>query len=488
MFQDQDWNHVKNLIQNRIDETIPPPEIDLENFLESQFFHKQKEIVLCKDRFQTLFGGKRGGKSSTNIGNAFYTDQWIVPDKKGVILYMATTAEQAKRLAFAKLAALEKGFKAKWHYQMAKYTIETPSSIILFGGLKDKKAAHAFQGMPFKLVIIDEAPLINDEVLQYFIDEVVRGGLFDFAPHSRLILTGNPFPVHSGYVWECLQNPKWTHHTLNLMDNTAEGFSLEKKQKFVQEWLDSRGETMDNLSNVTRRMLFGEHVADDSLLILKFGEQDIYEELTPEQKATFDRTYDCSLGIDLGFDDKTAVAVSYYDPVKDIVYLDYEWQEVGVTIVPLANHIKKNVLTKYDTKSQNIIDTQGGGKQTAISLSKDYGIPIIPAKKGTKMHYVSLLRSYNEMHKLKVKQNSLLKNEARHIIFDKHHKKIDDDQFHSDIFHAILYDFRFLYQKYIETKQTAEKPKTPLEELQERIKKYQNFKAKPSPTDYGYFK
>ena len=486
MYNDQNFEHIHNMLENILNQELPPATINEQEFLETQLSRNQQEIVLCKDPWQTIFGGKRGGKSATVTGMTFHTDQFTNRDKPGVIFYGSTTAEHAKRLCFDRLVKLQKSYGAKWHYQMSKNTIKTQSNVILFGGLKDIKTASNYQGLPFKLVVLDEAHLINDLVMQYFIDEIVSGGLFDHYPHSRVIFAGNPFPIHSGYIWDAITNPKYTHHSLSIKDN--EWFSQEKKMAFINDWLERRGETMKNPSNVTRRMLFGEHVADDSMLVLNFTDKDKFEELTPEQKATFDRIYDCSMGVDLGFDDKTAICVTYYDPKNDIIYLDYEFQESAMTVVPLANHIKNRVFPIYNTKSQNIIDTQGGGKQTAMSLTRDYSIPIISSKKGTKMHYVSLLRSYNQMHKIKVKDESALKSEARHILFNKHHTKIDDDSFHSDIFHAVLYSFRFIYQKHIEDKQNKKAKLSPVEELHERIKKQETFNKNPKPSDYGFNK
>lgn len=437
-------NKVRHLLNNIHREVSGRPEIDRQDFLH-KFYPKQRSIIIDSWRYACVFGGKRSGKSSVLAGLTFYVDNWVLVDSPGVIFLASTTAQHAKTLFLKRLQSICKAYDVSgWNYQLSKNRIETGSNVIIFVGLKDLKSVYDQQGVPVKLCVIDEAQFVRDEVISSFIDLVVSIGMIDFHPESKCVFAGNPFPVHSGYVWDQLNSNQVRQYRLNLMDNVF--YSEDKRKEFIESELKKRGESELDMSNNTRRLLFGEFVEDTDKLVLSFKEGDYYNKLSDEVK---DRS-DIICGVDLGFNDKTAICVIFYDAYTGNVYLDYEFQEAGMTILPLSEHLKKNVLRKYDTNGYNVIDTQGGGKQTAESLSMDYGIPFEASKKSDKMHYVSLLRGFNKGGRLKIKKGSVLANESKHILYGRHHKSLDDDHFHSDIFHAVLYAFRFVYDFRIE--------------------------------------
>ena len=63
-----------------------------------------------------------------------------------------------------------------------------------------------------------------------------------------------------------------------------------------------------------------------------------------------------------------------------------------------------------------------------------------------------MLQTYNKHHKLKVKKrSSIILSEANKIIFDPKFTKIDDDEYHSDIFDAILYAFKWVIMEHKKT-------------------------------------
>ena len=420
---------------------------------------------------------KRGGKSVSGAGKVVYNDIWNRPDKGGIIFYGSTTVEQARRLGLKRIIQAQRAWDFKWEYKLGKNMIITQRNIILFGGLKDLKSVYSYQGEPFKTVILDEPQFIKENVLKTFIQEVVSGSMVDFEGDANVSFIGNPFPIHSGYLWDMIQNPETTTFRINMEDNPE--ISEKAREKFIKDELKARGETMETLSNSTKRLLFGIWEEDTSSLVLSFDRTDEFESL-PQ-----DRNLITVSGCDLGFDDKTAICVLRYDPKDDVVYVDYEFQQPEMTIKEVAEQYDK-VLKTYNTNGQNAIDTQGGGKQTAISLNVNHGIPIVAAKKADKMHYVNLLRSYNRMGKLKVRKDSALAADARHILFAKHNKKLDDDYFHSDIFHAVLYAFRFIYMEFKEPLEEKKKIFDPVEDKLERIReKTEQDLQSVSPGLYG---
>ena len=380
----------------------------------------------------------------------------------GFIVYAAKTVEQAKRLALMRLQRVRRIFNLKWTFNLAENTIRTQNNIIVFAGLKDLSSAERLQGLPLKLVIIDESPFIKGNILEFFVRDIVAGGMFDFKGKAQCCFVGNPFPVHHGFLWDQIQNPEASHHEIHFMDNPE--FTEKEKVDIIKKEMKSRGETMDKMSNSTKRVIFGQWAKDDGHLLLNFKEEDIFK------LSDIDvHSLPCAMGVDLGYDDKTAIAICYYDVKNYKMYLAYEYQDKSLTLHPLALKIQ-SLLLSYKTNSQNVIDTQGGGKQIALSLSRDYGIPFHAARKSEKKDWLAIFRSFNRAGNFKVLKESALLHEANHIVFNEHFTDLDESVFHSDIFHACLYLFRYIYYKHFYPSNQA-KPQelTPLQDLLKRI-------------------
>ena len=462
MYKDQDFRHTLKIAAGLLREQVPETTIPVEDFLNQGFSHLQQKFILDRSKYKDLEGGKRGGKSVVLAGDLVYTDLYIQPEKKGYLIYGSRTAGHAKRLALQRLMQAKNKYNFKWKTQLSQNIIVTERNVIVFAGIKDLKSVWDLQGLPIKWACVDEAQFIKSDVLECFIRDVVAMGLNDFKGDGVCILAGNPAPVEEGYRWDYQKRPTTSQHRINIMDNPS--FSNQEVHELLTEELEARGETWENMSNASKRLLLGKKATDKGLLVLKFTDKDFFDQIPPETR----NNCDIFIGIDLGYDDKTAVIALYYDWKNDIIYADYEFQETEMTETELAGHLKTEVLPYNNSKGQNVIDTQGGGKQTAAGLRRDHNIPMLAAKKSEKMAWIRKMKAYNKAGKLLIKKGSPLANDAKHVIFTKHYDKLDEEHFHSDIFHAALYAFRHLKMKY--ERKTTEKKLSPEEELIKRFR------------------
>lgn len=449
-FKDQEHKNLIKLMKGVINETLPVNKLDTKKFLDVNFRKSSyMDYVTCTDDRQSCFGGKRAGKSAANAGKIVWADQFVCPEKPGYLLYASPTAEQSQKLSLKRLHQVQTKYKFRWKYKLSTNMIVTENNnIIQFIGLKDLQSVNKIQGLPVKCCIVDEAQLIREDVLVALIRDVVSMGMADFHGQGFCVLTGNPSPVHSGFCWEFKNNPEFTHFRFNFLDNPF--YTLEYKKDFLSKELKRRNETPETMSNASKRLLYGEEVEDLDKVVMRFSKENFFTEIKDKEDLY------CICGVDLGYDDKTAMAVLYYDFEKDIIYVDEEYQEKHLSLDAVVLKLK-DLLSRHNTEGRNIIDTQGGGKQTAISISVDYKIPIIPAKKADKMHYVALMRSYAKENRLKIRKSSHLLVDCKHLIFKPHFLDLDDGYFHSDIFHAVLYGFSFLYKKFkLETKKSTQ--------------------------------
>ena len=329
--------------------------LDKEQFLKVNFKTRTYiDFILDDAMHQTIFGSKRGGKSCALGGKVIYCDNFIATDKPGYILYCARTAGQAKRLILKRLIQVQKKYKFKWKStRLAQNRITTEyNNEILFVGLKDLKSVYDLQGLPVKMCIIDEANLISDHILTTFLLDVVEMGMADFKGFGQIILAGNPQPIHAGKCWEMRQNPLYSHHKVNFLDNPH--YSDKYKKKFIEELLNSRGETIETMSNTSKRLIYGIDVEDRDKLVLKFTDEDFFTDEDYGKTIPSKDDMICICGIDLGFNDATAIAFLYYDPIGDCVYIDSEYEETEMSFKDIATYMILN-LTHYKTKGRNIV-------------------------------------------------------------------------------------------------------------------------------------
>ena len=468
-FKDQSYLSSIKTAHGLIKQKIPQQTLDLELFL-SGFGELQKKYILDRERYLDIEGGKRGGKSVSIAGRIVYTDLYVMPQKFGYIVYAATTAGQAKRLGSKRILRAKNHFNLNWKERLSDNIILTYNkdhsqrNEIVFLGLKDMKSAEKYQGLPIKAVVVDEAPLINSEILEVFIRDVVALGMRDFGSFGSCTLIGNPAPVEVGYRWDYQKRPSTKKYRMNIVDNPS--FDLNETNAFIDEELKHRGETRENMSNASKRLILGEKAYDTELTVLKFKPSDFYETLPKPLDQYF-----TACGIDHGFNDKTAFAVLAFDKTTNEVFLEYEYQEAALTTTPIAEKLKE-ISANYKTSPHNIYDTSGAGKTTAETIRIEHGIPIEAAKKQEKLAWINRLRDYNKRGLLKIKQSSSLLPEANLIIFLKDFSKLDEKAYHSDIFHAVLYAFRFIYSYHYSNTSNPDDltPLTPREKLLQKIK------------------
>jgi len=424
-------------------EQVPPTPFDEDYFLNTNFYSGQIKYIRDRTTYKSLFGGKRSGKSSVSAGDLIFCDQTVLKHKKGFLIYASSTVEHAKELSLHRIMQANKKHKFKYDLNLSKNVIKTPYNTILFMGLKDLKSVYDHQGIPVKKAVIDEPQFVKEPILKAFVYDVVAGGMIDFEGQAQCSYIGNPFPIHSGFLWDELKNPKVSSHELNLFDNSF----IKEKQKieFLKNELEKRGEVydrtrgIDTRSNATKRLLFGEWSEDISNLVLRFTKDNHFQKIPSIEMAKVNYY----IGIDLGWHDKCAIVVIAHNPYTGKMWCVYEWEESHITITPLAEKIKY-LLKIYDTRGRNIVDSAGGGKQIAQTLKREHQIPMIAAEKPRKMDWVRHLQDAVDTRQFMIKSDSQLLSDSRHLLFKNQHQEIDEDHFHSDTFHAALYAFRYV--------------------------------------------
>lgn len=456
------YRYYSGLLNGLLEDFSPEQRIDKEKFLSEQFFQKQRDYIECKDKYVVFTGSKRSGKSSANAGKIVYFDQFVMPEKPGFILFCTTFVEHAKRLAVPKLIPANNYYNLKWKFQLNKNSIITKNNVILFGGLKDAQSIKALQGLPYKCVIIDEANIVPDHSLKDFVVNVVSLGMIDFEGMGQCNFTGNPLVVNRGYLYKNhIKNPETKKFKITVFENKFLYSNHKNPSKKIREYIDlelkHRGETFKNMSNNSKRMILGEDAPEENLNILNFKKTDIFSKNPDELNTEY------ILGCDFGYKDRTAVLVIAYDKVKDEMYVMKEWQSSGRTISEVAKK-QKSFIQQYPTYGRNIVDTQGSGLHIAETIHKEHGVPFEAAQKSEKLNFIYRLIDYNRRGKIKIRERSYFQKEQDLIFWNAKCSDIDETYYHSDIFYALFYAFRFIQKQWI-VKRKESKKKTRLEYL-----------------------
>ena len=445
---------------------------DEEKFL-GMFYKKQREYILNPKGYGiTLFyGGARAGKSFANLGKTARKDQ--SDTRYGRIVIASATEQKVKQLYWEKLKSAKKALNLPWNFKDKDSQIVTQNGEIVFRGLKDIGNANKDQGFTIKMCIIDEPQTIRPDILQHYIENVIRPRCIEL--NAEICLTGNPPHFPFPYLKELYNNKEVRTIVTNFFDN--ESLTMKQKTDFLEKERKRLGVVKGEEPPAFRREYFGEMIEDTDLVVFKPTEKNDFEVLPYCDDKKYPIHWEKVMGIDVGSDDSDAVVVIYYSGVLKKVYIVEEFEKSGQNVKQLADKIKlySNNHGGIDIK---VIDTGGLGKKVTQEISDRYEVHLIPAEKSEKMTYIEILKAEIESGNVLFRKGSALRKEMERIIYTLDREKIDDKKgYHSDLLDAALYAFRYIYNHIMprsveaDTRSWEEKRLDDLIEMNDRKKK-----------------
>ncbi len=428
---------INEQVENFIKATNEAVTLDRDEFLDC-FFDKQKEYILnpSRKRVTLYYGGRRGGKSSGNVGLIIYTDLFDKPTLQGRIVYASATQEKAKDLAWLKLQRWAKEFGFSWTFKDKESKILTPRNEIVFRGLKDITNANKDQGFRLKLCVIDEPQTVNSNVLEHYMNNVIIWGLTELQ--GRLCLTGNPPHFPHAFIKEQYYNKENNLIVTNIFDNKA--LDAKKTKDFIDAERKRRGLEVGNEDSYFKRSVYGEYVEDFDSIVFPIDKVKNFYSALP------DGHYKTVMGVDIGWHDADAIAILKVNRDTGEIFVELEYEKAKQDVSSLCRKIVE-LMGEWDIKYPPVMDTGGIGKKLAEELTARYGLYFEAAKKTDKMAFVEILRSDIINGLIKFKIGSKFAKEAKQIIYTATKEKIDTKMgLKSDLQDAILYAYRFIYQ------------------------------------------
>jgi hypothetical protein len=325
---------------------------------------KQRQLYYEPARFKCGLMGRRCGKSYTDAAA-------LLGGQPGdVSLYATRKYIDAKAIMLPVFRDLNFRFDLGLRINLSDHTITEPNgAIIRLAGVKDEAAAEDLRGPRYRRVAVDECGTFHSELLQYLIEDVLQPALVDSG--GDMVLTGTPGedPDPKDYWFQLTGDPasglvgKWptTHGT--IFDNPR---TKVDPRIALADILRQNDWTEDHPTY--RREYLAHWVPDVGSLVFEY----LGDFATgPESGLTV-------LALDFGVVDHTSFTV-LRQIERPHVWVMQSYSLPGLDILQIAEQVAG--LRKRWHPNYIVADEGALGKGYALTLSRQYNIPVEPADK-----------------------------------------------------------------------------------------------------------
>lgn len=405
-------------------------------FVQHHCFEQQRAFIQDPSKRKAALCGRRAGKT---YGIACYLLKEAIENPGVLCAYVALTRISAKRILWPELQNLCHRFDIRGHFNHTELTLELDNgSKIWLSGASDASEIEKFRGSKYRLVALDEAASFKTHIEQ-LIFEVFEPALIDLD--GTMCMIGTPSAACAGAFFDITSDIKkgWAVHHWTIFDNPH----IPHARTWITGMMQENGWEEDN--PIYRREWLGEWVRSQEGLVYKFNaDRNLYDTLPEDQE------YHHIIGVDLGYDDATAIVVTAFSYQSPVFYVVEDYAKSGMIPSDIARKLK-DLQNEYEPV-RIMVDTGGLGKAIAEEFSQRYGINVTPAEKKNKHDYIELMNSDMLAGRIKVPTFSEIPEEWRHLVWDvESSKKKEDERFDNHLADACLYAWResrhFLFRK-----------------------------------------
>lgn len=314
------------------------------------------------------------------------------------------------------------------------FTLPNGSIIYLSGADAKPDEMNKLLGQKYKLVIVDEAAFFRQDMSK-LVYEILKPAVADYNGTIALISTTSSFTSSLYYKiangleagWEVF---KWT-----ASDNP---FMKDKWQKEI-DFLTKNKPGIEETPSF-KRMYLNEWYIDEDDKVYKY---DPFRNFIKELPKA---DYSYMLGIDLGYDDATAMVVVAFSEHDPNLYAVETFSRSKMTVSEAAEQIRR-LDAKYNFE-QMIVDN--ASKQSVEEIKKRYQLPLIAAEKTSKREYIEMLNSDLLTSNIKLTPGaSALKDEWSKLTWDETKKEqgkyVEHPGLPNHLSDAFLYAWRWAH-------------------------------------------
>jgi PBSX family phage terminase large subunit len=377
---------------------------------------------------------RRAGKS---YGAGLMLFQAAYNNPNTSVLYVTKTRDMAKRIMFKPILGeinRKKKLNATPNKSDLTYTLPNESVIYLLGIDNSPEEAEKLLGQKYVLVVIDEAAFISRD-LENLIYEVLKPAVADY--NGQIVMISTTSDMVRGFFYKVTMEefPGWNTHKWTAYDNP---FMKDKWDKEIKQLKASNPTIVDTPR--FRRMYLNQWVIDEDSIIYKHNNSNLIDNAPA--------LTDYVLGIDLGWDDATAMVVCGYREDSEDLYIVEEFKQSEMILSAVAKKIKQ-LESKY--KHFNAIVVDNAAKQAVEEMRARYNINFKAAEKIKKKDFIEIMNAELHMGKIKLLTNSTpaLQEEWSNLIWDEKAKLkgkyIEHSSCSNHLSDAALYAWRYSY-------------------------------------------
>jgi len=346
----------------------PPPQ-----FIDEEF-PAQAAFIRDPSRQKAALCTRRAGKS---FGIACYLFKEAYENPGVQCLYLALTRPSAKAIMWPLMNKVNKflDIGARFHHTDLTITLPNGSTIKLSGADANEEQMQRLLGQANKLIAIDECASFKPYI-RTMVYEVLKPTLVDYA--GTIVLIGTPGTLSAGLFFDITTGTEagWSIHRWNTYDNPY----------MVHNWTDEVAQLRALNPHIDqtpgfRRHYLGEWVIDDENSVYKFNpSRNLYTEL-PQGEFTY------ILGVDLGWEDPTAIVLGAYSDTSPHFYIVDVWKKQYALLSEVAAKIN-GYMESYAVAHVVVDDAS---KQAVEDMRARFAIPFEAAIKRGKYDFIGIM-------------------------------------------------------------------------------------------------
>lgn len=424
-------------------------------------FERQIDFIRDPAKRKILFMPRRSGKS-TALGIYLLEHALRFPNRK--LLYLGLTSKsvtniiwkdviqrEMKRLGLIR----ERPGRSEHFFDEHRGIVLLPngSQIILCGLDSTPQRVKTLVGAKYSLVVIDEMQDIQQDVVSIL--EELEPAVSDYSTSGGgiIVLAGYPGQRRGENLWWKLTkqdaegfptadrlNPwtqtnqyGWKQFRWGVSDNP---YMAEQFAETIQMFRSRLGDQY-TADPEFRRQHLGHWVLDQDWLCYRFGDHNI---LAADQKLPgYEKersilqaltrpspTYSYYAGVDLGWEDSTAITVVAFSRTDPTLYVVHS-EKMNHTVISQIGARLVDLTSQYNLQ-RIVIDTGAGGKLAAESLRQQFNLPVQAAVRDDKKAAVANVNSDLRAGLIKIiaESNKPLIDEMTTHLLDKKKMKIGE--------------------------------------------------------------
>lgn len=449
-----------------LEQSSPKRDREKAAVIRSRLFPAQRDFIDDTGRRKALLCPRRAGKSFVA---AAYLVETCLRRPGSNCLFITLTRPSARGILWTPpgtgLKRIDEEFELGLHFHNTNLVATFPNgSAISLIGADSRSEVDRQRGQAYDLVVIDESKSFPHEVLTELVEEVLGPALNDRM--GTLAMVGTPGSILAGVFYDAtkpesaISRPwkdratvdgtrpfRWSFHQWNVRDNVAMPHLWQAclEDKAAYGWSD------DN--PIWQREYLGHWLADDDALVYRYnhnhdGRNDWVRDPSSSNAHGLPTGHEWEyvLGVDLGYDDDTALVVMAYSSSHPDLYQVFEFKSQHMTVLDVATKIRETEV-EFGEFTAIVGDKGGAGKQVLESLARDHRIAMQAAEKTEKRDYIELVNSDLLEGRIKIIPDGLLATELRYNAWDETRRK-EDDSCANDLCDSFLYSWRYCYHRH----------------------------------------